>query len=168
MFTILFFCNTLTSFTICYFLFEIGEENLSGKSQPSSTPSKELHSSCTFYILAWISSQQFLINGSVGIMFCRFIYARYASGLVASGTILFHRLAAILIVSFISQFIKLCTLAPIAQNEFKSKNNGFAWKHKLIIITMMLLFIVVTLYFYLLHCSIVSQHHSGSSFKSMH
>ena len=103
-------------------------------------------------------------------MFCRFIYARYASGFVASGTILFHRLAAILIVSFISQFIliyplsglwrfyniyplnmikgKLCALAPIAQNEFQNENNGFAWKHKLIIITMMLLFVMVTLYFY--------------------
>ena len=169
LFTILFLCNTLTSFTICWFLFKIAELNFSDSASPSPAPPEELHYLCKVYIVAWISSQQFMIVGNVGIIFCRFIYTRYARALVSEGTATFHGLSAVLIMSFTAQFIlmypfsglwrfystyplnmikgRLCALVPVHQGEWQDEKNGFAWKHKLIICTMMLLFILAVLYF---------------------
>ena len=170
MYAILFLCNAFISFTICYFLFRIGDNNLSGKIQPSSEPSTDLHFFCRFYVLTWLSSQTFLIIGNIGIMFCRFIYTRYAIGLVSEGTSLFHRLVGVVTISFMFQCLFLypfsglwrfyniyplntikgnfCALVPMDQEDFQDEEGGFAWKHKLIAMALLLLFVLVTLYFY--------------------
>ena len=105
MFLMISIMNVPLIFFQSYFLLEV-----KGNHHTSFLVSNDIKTSCQGYIITWISST--ITNGffHVGIVFCRFIYARYAHLLMVSGVQLLHLLICIVIGAFMVQNL---AIAPI-------------------------------------------------------
>ena len=105
MFAVLFLVNSIASLVTFRWLFEIGFRNFPAENMHSSSkPSDGLVRACRSFIIALFAGQVTLVAGNSGILFCRFIYVRHATGLVEGGEGLFHRLVTVLVTCFTLQF----------------------------------------------------------------
>ena len=93
-----FFVNTINSYILIHFFFDIGFVSIFS-AETDEEPVSEL---CKLYITSWLVTYTMWGIPNMGIMFCRFIYVRYSHGLVADMGSLFHKvvLLGILIFTF--------------------------------------------------------------------
>ena len=83
-----------TLFHIGYLHFDIHQTN----------PEENIQA-CKFYIVTSAMNLWISICLNLGMMFCRFIYARYAKGLLSMGSNLFHGLVHLVVGAFIVHFL---------------------------------------------------------------
>ena len=161
-FMVLFCLNIFLSPLIVYFFFIIGITTFTEGS------SARIADSCQYYMQVWTSWNIFNAFGNIGMMFCRFIYVRYATGLVKNGTKLFHILVCCVSGTFTLQWLgiqplyywlmvdnpmkttlkgQICTRTQLTIFEDINKTINFSIKSKLLIITFSVLFLMVSLYF---------------------
>ena len=162
MFMVPFCLNIFLSPLIVYFFFIIGITTFTEGS------SARIADSCHYYLQVWTSWNTLNAFGNIGMMFCRGIYVRYATGLVTNGTKLFHILVCCVSGTFTLQWLgiqplyywlmvdnpmkttlkgQICTRTQLTIFEDINKTINFSIKSKLLIITFSVLFLMVSLYF---------------------
>ena len=114
MFTVLFLSNSLASLFTFKWLFEIAYLNLTSDNIAPS--SDRVLKACSFFTIMLFSSQIVLVGMNSGILFCRFIYIRHATGLMKEGRQLFHRLVMVLITCFTLQFLSIFPFSGLIKN----------------------------------------------------
>ena len=60
---------------------------------------------CKMYLISWTSFSILSVYLHLGMIFCRFIYTRYAHGFMKLGTGLFHKLVCIVTTTFCLQHV---------------------------------------------------------------
>ena len=152
-----FIFNTVASSVYLHFFFQLGLVSLVLPDRPNEEDTPNL---CVHYIRSFIGL--YTVGGlpSHGIIFCRFIYARYAHGLVADKGRLFHKIVVLVIIIFTMQNLLLWYLDTqndyrdiikgriCYQLEFPEKNNkDFHVKPKLMISIGVSLYMVSLFFF---------------------
>ena len=110
---------------------------------------------CRMYMLTWAMDTIISIFLHFGMLFCRFIYARYATGLEAMGKKLFHGLVCLVKTTFCLQWLlfypiknlflaenyplntvqgRICAKTNVNQFSDVDNNHHFSIKPKLIVI----------------------------------
>ena len=92
-----FIFNTVATSVYLHFFFKLGSVSLYMQEQPEQDDTAAL---CMHYIQSFSGLYTVGSLPSLGIIFCRFIYARYAHGLVADKGRLFHKLVLLVIIIF--------------------------------------------------------------------
>ena len=150
-----------------HFFFEVAIENFT---QETAAPARVM-GDCKAYLTIWLSCiiLNYFVNN--GMLFCRFIYARYATGLITNGKKLFHILVCCGTGAFLFQWLGIqpfqyhfgggnfpmnlwkgyvCTKTTYTESLVFGDvytNIDYLIKPKLIIITCSLLFLLANLYF---------------------
>ena len=123
---------------------------------------------CKIYMISWATYTVISIFLHFGMMFCRFIYARYADGLLSKGKNLFHSLVCLVTSTFCLQHIlfpliknfvndddeyplniiqgQICTKQNITQFSNAEKNITFIIRPKILMITFSTLIIISALF----------------------
>ena len=164
MYTMVFFIDIFIGYFGTYFLFKVGFSNFS----VDSTPFASILYDCKNFLTIWLANGSFKVIFHVGMMFCRFIYARYATGLVTEGMRLFHGLVFVFIGIFSLQLLliwpiqytffvkeyplnmikgKICTQTNIVEFDEEKSNVDFSIKPKILIITLTSLYWLVSNFF---------------------
>ena len=119
LFAIQFFVNTVNNYIFVHFFFKIGFAHFFvAKKDPD-----DISEICKYYISSWLL---LYIMGSIpclGIFFCRFIYVRYAHGLVADMGRLFHKVVLLMIAVFTIQWL-LVWSASLKKDDYKNILKG--------------------------------------------
>ena len=162
MFSAIFFLNIFLVPLMTYFFFEIGMENFSQDAKSSA----DTIEGCKNYLTIWLTC--IILNAffNIGMLFCRFVYVRYANGLIMNGKKLFHILVCCVTGAFLFQWLDIqplqyhfflkdypmnllkgyiCTKTMIHGDVHT--NIDFSIKPKLIIISCSLLFLLANFYF---------------------
>ena len=101
MFLTIFFINSFLVPMMIHFYFEVAIEHFTQES-----PSQEyVLGDCKAFLTIWLCSfiTNYILNN--GMLFCRFIYARYANGLITTGKKLFHTLVCCGTGAFLFQWL---------------------------------------------------------------
>ena len=116
-----FFMNSINSYIYIYLLFDIGSKQLFDK----ETDPEDISVVCKYYISSWLALYTIGSIPSLGIVFCRFIYARYSHGLVADMGKLFHKIVLIGISMFTLHWILVWPLGTkVSKNDYKNIIKG--------------------------------------------
>ena len=86
LFAIYFFINTVNSYVYINLLFKIGSVHFFAYRNYL----EDVSAICKYYISSWLGLYTIGGHNSLGVVFCKFIYARYAHGLLADKGRLFH------------------------------------------------------------------------------
>ena len=163
MFIASFLLNYVLASLRIFYLFNIGTtsfvDNLSNV--------ESYFGDCKMYNLTWAMDSILSVFIHFGMMFCRFIYARYATGLETIGKRLLHGLVYIVTTTFCLQWLliypiknilleenyplhviqgHLCTKTKMVQFGDSEKNKDFSIRPKLLMITFSTLIIVSALF----------------------
>ena len=158
----IFTSNSVTVLFHVHFFFRVGNANLLENQGNDS----DIHQLCANYISSWLTN--IIINTVpwVVVIFCRFIYARYAHGLLLDGGKLFRKLVGVTMLFFCLQLIfmwpvqyemgakkyskiikgRICTKSPIPEFLGDQADAEFSVRPKLITITITLICVFFTLY----------------------
>ena len=133
------------------------------------TNPKENIQVCKLYIITSGINLGFSIFMNLGIVFCRFIYARYATGLLSMGSNLFHSLLCIVVGAFILHGLlqfpirnlflledadlnniqkRICTKTPITWFKDEEQNRKFSLKPKILQLAYSTIFLIWNCFFY--------------------
>ena len=113
-----FLINAITITLYLYFLFKIGSDHFSAL----KLNNEDRFTTCKYYISSWLGL--YITGGlpSLGIVFCRFIYARYAHGLLADKGRLFHKI--VLLVIFVFTLHGLLIWPLLYQDDYRNIIKG--------------------------------------------
>ena len=111
-----FIFNTVATSVYLYFLFKLGSASLFMQDGLEQDDTAAL---CMHYIQSFSGLYTVGSLPSLGIIFCRFIYARYAHGLVADKGRLFHKIVLLVIIIF-----TLHSLILDSQNDYRNRIKG--------------------------------------------
>ena len=163
MFLVFFLLDSVIMCFRIFFFFNVGHASFDNALLNNDQYIKD----CKFSIITTAISSIISIYLNLGMMFCRFIYARYASGLELFGKNLFHGLVCIVSGTFCLQGLlfmpvknifltkdyplniiqgQICT-KTIIQFSDGGQNKDFSLKPKLIVITFTSLIILSSLFF---------------------
>ena len=118
LFAMQFMINTMFSSSYISVFFEIGEEHLFN----DNIDSQHIADLCNDYFFYWTSTYVLNLMPNMCILFCRFIYVRYAHGLVADMGRLFHQLVFLVIAMFSLHSLSLWFTEPILDGVKQSQN----------------------------------------------
>ena len=113
MFMTIFILNIILVPLMIHYFFQIGMESFTKDTQ---CPDQELDS-CKNYITIWMICSILNVLFNNGIIFCRFIYIRYANGLVTNGKKLLHILISCITGAFTFQWIGIQPLKYRFSND---------------------------------------------------
>ena len=96
-----FLISAINSNIYIYFFFKIGHFHFFAVNKdPEDTAVM-----CKYYITSWLVTYTMMSIPNIGIVFCRFIYARYAHGLVKDMGRLFHKIVLFIIFVFTGHWL---------------------------------------------------------------
>ena len=98
-----FFFNTIISYIYLHLFFQLGSAHFMVETKDPEA----ISTICKHYVFCWIG--MYTVGGipSLGIVFCRFVYARYAHGLLADKGRLFHKVVLLVIFVFTIHWLLL-------------------------------------------------------------
>ena len=114
-----FIFNTVASSVYLHFFFKLGSVSLVKQDHLDQEDTAAL---CVHYIKSFIGLYIMGSLPSFGIVFCRFIYARYAHGLVADRGRLFHKIILLVIIIFTIHHLLIWYFD--SQNDYKDRIKG--------------------------------------------
>ena len=104
----------LGSFCCAYFLFQLGFEHFFEEEDSSSEVNSYL---CKTYLTSYMITYTFVTYPNLGIIFCRFIYIRYAQGLVDDMGKLLHRVILLSITVFSLHWMLIWPIRTVLSDE---------------------------------------------------
>ena len=119
LFTLHFVFTTVATSLYLYFFLKLGSVSLFMRDQLDQD---EITTLCVHYIQSFIGLYTVGSLPSFGIIFCRFIYARYAHGLVADKGRLFHKIVLLVIIIFTFHHLLLWYLD--SQKDYRNRIKG--------------------------------------------
>ena len=157
-----FFLTTILSYVLAHFLIEIGKANLF----ESGLDKEAMFTSCQHYITSYLTVYTMSTVPNIGIIFCRFIFVRYAHGLLEDMGTLFRKIALLTIGIFTVHNLlvwptqalfsktnygnmlkkKICELSPLP--DF-TENIVYSIKPKLLTCFTIFLYLLCVLFFVL-------------------
>ena len=178
LYVIIFLGNIINVAIMIYFFFNIGYIAMIDGKVINSThhaykicfkdDMEELGFNCQHFINSFMVTNLVIGVPSCAIMFCRFIYSRYAHGLGPDKSKLFNKLVVLVMVVFTLHLVliwpihfalnigtiqntimgKICTKAQIPEFLEKRPNLEFSIKPKLTIFALLAIFLFSSAYFY--------------------
>ena len=117
--TVYFLINAINANIYLHFLFRLGRKQFFQK----GAALEESRALCEHYISSWVTLYSIGGVPNLGIMFCRFIYVRYAHGLVDDMGKLFHKVVALALPMF--------TLQPLLMWPIYRTLSEDDWTHRI-------------------------------------
>ena len=116
-----FLLNLISSCVFVFFLFDLGAAHILDLERDSET----IRIKCENFFFSWLILYTLTTFPSIAILFCRFIYVRYAQGLLIDMGRLLHNLVRLSMAFFITYWILVWIIKPaVVEDEYSSTIKG--------------------------------------------